>query len=525
VGKSRIDKPGMQPTHATEEQKQRRTVEISGHVLARNTLINLFGRVLPMLVAVAAMPYVVHHLGPDRFGLLSLAWVVTGYFALFDLGIGPATTKFVAEALGRGEVETLPELVGTALATQTCMGLVAGLLLAAATPLLVHRVLKIPPGLQGEAEVVFWVMAAGLPLGFAAGSLGGVLAAAQRFDLFNAVAVPSSALTYLLPVVVLALGFGLPLIVLFLVLARAASVLASYWLCVRLFGHLRRLRLEKCMVRRLLRFGGWVAVSGIVSPLLDYFDRFFIGAIVSVAAIGFYTPAYTIATRITLLPSSLAATLFPAFSSFAARGDAQYAGRLLWRSLKLLLLLVGPCILALAFFARPLLKIWLGSQFAAGATVPLQILAVGVLFNSLAYVPYNLLYGIGRPDLNAKFHLAELPVHLWLLWYLVTHLALAGAALAWTFRATLDFLLLLAAACRLLRRSLGMLAVRDLWRSLGALALMAAGLAVLGLSTRATFIKALIVIILICGFLLYTWQYALDSEERRQLKAWLRVSR
>lgn len=34
--------------------------------------------------------------------LLSLAWIILGYFAILDLELGPATTKFVTEALGKG---------------------------------------------------------------------------------------------------------------------------------------------------------------------------------------------------------------------------------------------------------------------------------------------------------------------------------------------------------------------------------------------------------------------------------------
>src|SRR5574340_1605995 len=134
----------MKPTEATSATH----VDVSGRTLARNTALNLAGRVAPLVVAIVTVPYVIHHLGPDRYGLLSLAWIVVGYFALFDLGIGPATTKFVAELLGRGEIEKLPGIVWTALLTQTCMGLAAGVLLALVSPLLVNRLLRIPAELQ-----------------------------------------------------------------------------------------------------------------------------------------------------------------------------------------------------------------------------------------------------------------------------------------------------------------------------------------------------------------------------------------
>ena len=59
-------------------------LHVGGKVLARNTLLNIVGQVIPLLVGVASMPYVIRHMGPDRFGLLSLAWIVVGYFAVFD---------------------------------------------------------------------------------------------------------------------------------------------------------------------------------------------------------------------------------------------------------------------------------------------------------------------------------------------------------------------------------------------------------------------------------------------------------
>jgi hypothetical protein len=51
---------------------------------------------------------------------------------------------------------------------------------------------------------------------------------------------------------------------------------------------------------------------------------------------------------------------------------------------------------------------WLASS-SDRATAVLQVLAVGVLVNCLARVPLTVLQAKGRPDLPAKYHLAELP--------------------------------------------------------------------------------------------------------------------
>src|SRR5438045_3214836 len=94
----------------TQEIKQYSDVRrlTSGSLLARNTIWNLIGQSAPMIVAVFVIPRLVRGLGTDRFGALSIAWMVAGYFSLFDLGLGRALTALVAHKLGRDEHDDLP---------------------------------------------------------------------------------------------------------------------------------------------------------------------------------------------------------------------------------------------------------------------------------------------------------------------------------------------------------------------------------------------------------------------------------
>src|SRR5712671_5041033 len=123
----------------------------SGGLLARNTVWNLLGTLLPMAVAVVSIPPLVRALGLDRFGLLSLAWIVIGYFSLFDVGIGRALTKLVAEKLGANEEDSVPPLAWTSLLLLFALGVLGGLATFAVSFRLVHGILKIPTALQPEA--------------------------------------------------------------------------------------------------------------------------------------------------------------------------------------------------------------------------------------------------------------------------------------------------------------------------------------------------------------------------------------
>ena len=56
----------------------------NGKLLTTNVVKNLLGQVLPLLVALISIPMLIKDMGTERFGVLTIAWIVTGYFSIFD---------------------------------------------------------------------------------------------------------------------------------------------------------------------------------------------------------------------------------------------------------------------------------------------------------------------------------------------------------------------------------------------------------------------------------------------------------
>jgi O-antigen/teichoic acid export membrane protein len=103
-----------------------------------------------MLIGLFVIPRLLHMLGTERFGILTLAWAVTGYFTFFDFGLGRALTKLVAEKAHAND-SALVGSVWTALLLMFATGSIAGIALALVTPWLVRSVLHISAPLQAEA--------------------------------------------------------------------------------------------------------------------------------------------------------------------------------------------------------------------------------------------------------------------------------------------------------------------------------------------------------------------------------------
>ncbi len=170
-----------QPEERYSSQRGAMAGLTSGRLLARNTLLNLAGQGLPALVALLAFPLLIQGLGVERFGVLTLAWMAIGYFSLFDLGMGRALTKLVAERAGTEHEAEIPALTRTALTVMVIFGTLGALAGVALTPWLTRDVLRIPVELQDESKYAFWLLAVSLPVVIASAGLRGLLEGMHRF--------------------------------------------------------------------------------------------------------------------------------------------------------------------------------------------------------------------------------------------------------------------------------------------------------------------------------------------------------
>ena len=479
-----------------------------GRLLARNTILNLVGFAAPLPIGLLSIPFIIRGLGVDRFGVLTLIWTVVGYMSLFDLGLGRALTQFVADRLGTGRTEGLSSPVWTALLLLLGAGVVSGALLAVVSPWLVRTVLRIPPALQVETLRASYLLAISLPFVLSMAGLRGVLEAQQRFGLVNAIRIPSGAFSYVAPLVVLVFSRSLVAVVAVLVAGRLFFWLVHMACCLHVMPELRRnISVESSQVGPLFRFGSWVMVSNVISPLMVYADRFMLASLVSVAAVAYYATPLDVLTKLLIIPAAVAGVLFPAFAATFVQ-ERRRTALLAARGVKYVFLALFPIILVAVVFARDGLALWLGVDFANRGARVLQFLAVGTLINGLAQIPFALVQGCGRPDIAAKFHLAELPLYLATAWWLIRSHGLEGAAIAWVARVTVDALLLFIAAQRLLPGR--PFALREVVVVAGpAIVVLALGFLRLGLAGRGVFVSCALLM-----FVVAAWFLILAPDER-----------
>jgi O-antigen/teichoic acid export membrane protein len=392
--------------------------------------------VLPIAVSIVTVPRYLTLVGPDRYGVLVIVWIMLGYFGVFDLGLGRATAQQVARAAG--DPQRTNTVFWTATGINILLGVIGGLVLLPVAYVLIEHVFNFPSELKHEVVRSLPWLALSVPLITVAAVFTGALQGRERFVPVNAIISVNGILFQLVPLIVA--EFHGPDLVWLIASATLVQLLTSvlgFAACVRWITD-RRPDVDRQLGRVLLRFGGWVSVSGLIAPLLTIMDRLVVGAAIGAGGVARYSVPFNLATRLWIIPNSVSRTIFPRFAMLPKPAAKELAVDSLYG----LFLAMTPIVIVSLLLVEPFLDVWIGSKLGHDAPRVAAILLMGVWVNGLAYIPYTYLQAQGRPDLPAKLHLIELLPFLAVLWVGVKLAGVQGGALAWSVRSAGDAALL-----------------------------------------------------------------------------------
>ena len=412
--------------------------------LRRNTIWNLAGMGLPLLIGVFAIPYLYHALGAEKIGFLTLVWALIGYFSLFDFGLGRALTQQVSTCIANNQIERLPSLVKTGLIFTIFAGLAgAGILFVLAYPLAMQW-LNVSKAIQHDVFISLLLAAFGVPMTTLTTGLRGVLEAYEDFQQVNVLRMLSGISNFVLPVLSINFfGPSLSWIVSGMVLSRAILVIAHFFIMNARFPNgWSAVSFSQAQLGQLFSFGAWMTVSNVVGPLMVTADRFLISATMGASVVAYYTVPAEFLIRLLILPAALTSALFPRLTAFISTKPNE-AKILYKKCLKAVTLTLLPVCILIACLSKLGLTLWMGSAFAEQSWVIVCVMSIGLFINGIAHVPFAAIQALGNAKFTAYLHVIELIFYIPLLLICLHFFGLLGAAIAWSIRIFFDAIALL----------------------------------------------------------------------------------
>ena len=411
--------------------------------MKKNTLWNLFSSVLPMLIGVISVPLLIKRMGIESFGVLSIIWTLIGYFSIFDFGIGRALTQQVSQL--KSETDKLVPIIKTGMLFMLITGLIGGLILVLVIIFWGVSWLNVSQSINSKTISAFLIAAIGIPFTTITSGIKGIL---EGFEDFKNVAILKMILglsNFLFPIIiVLYINNSLIYVVLSLVISRFFVMIIHF---IPLMKHIYLKTIlqsnfaTKKETKSTLTFGAWMTLSNIVSPLMVNSDRFLISSVLGASAVAYYTVPFDIIIRLLVIPAALTTTLFPRFSAlYRKNNDELY--HLYRKSIFYIGILMSIISLGIMIFSYFGLSIWISKDFAEHSWKLTCILAIGLVFNSMSQVPYALIQARTDVKLTSLIHIVEFILYVPLLFLFIKNGGILGAAIVWSLRVILDFVLL-----------------------------------------------------------------------------------
>lgn len=390
-------------------------------------------RGVQLVAVLVTVPILLHHLGPERYGLLASIISLVAVFGFADLGLGNGVVNAVANRLGRDQATDVRSVVSTAV---ILLGALAGLamvvFLLASPQLPLAGVLGLTSAsnaldAQRGVLVVVACLLANLPtglvhkvfLGFQEGFLSHILLAA-------------GSLATILAVVIF-VRLEAPFVA-FVAAYSAPAVLASLvgWMVLR-FKHptampsLRAFRRGEA--RSLLTAGGFFFLLQFVAGVGFAADNLVIAYKLGAAAVPSYAVPAQLFRIAPLVLGMAISPLWPAYAEASARGEPGWVRRAYLRSLYLS---AGVGVFAAAVLVPAgnwLVALWTADEITPTTSL-LTGLAVWTVSYSMGSAAATVLNGIGELPIHALFGVLVTVVGLLLRVYAADRWRVAGVTWA-----------------------------------------------------------------------------------------------
>jgi len=166
-----------------------------------------------------------------------------------------------------------------------------------------------------------------------------------------------------------------------------------------------------------------------------------------------------------------------------------------------------PFVFFIITFAYEGINLWLGNEFATNSSLILQLLALGILMNSMSLIPNIFFQGIGKPKIPTLINLVEFPVYLIAMWFSIKNFGINGAAFTFMAMATIDAVSMYFFTSKMNHIKLHS---QDFYLSL---VLLVMGL-IIPFSLNNIYLKSVYAIFFIIFFVITSWKYFLSEEEK-----------
>ena len=414
----------------------------------------------PLLVTVALTPLLLSRLGPDRFGVWSLALVVLSTLTSLDGGASASLSRYFAIHAARNDRDAAGRLLLASSLLFVAIGLVLALIALPLAPFFVHLV-QIPAALRGEGVLVFRWLPLLVALALISDATASLLQGNGQFAGLAATMVVSSA-AFAVGVIVLTQSGGLLSgLIIAAALRYAVAAGMGTLLTLRHISIRRPLFPSRAVVREVGRYASRMQLTAVTVFLNGEVNSLVIAVALPVRYVGLYGIGMQAASAARTIPLfAFPPVLTRLATTFRVEGREKAVAEFERLEKRWLPAVFSYGVVAVAAigFSVP---IWLGRRYLISGVAAAILLAGYMILVGLTGMRACYVRAVGRPGLETQYNLVWTAGNAVLLVPLTLLGGVPGVAIATTLSASISSVYFVLLSRR--AEGLGVVALEPRW--------------------------------------------------------------
>ena len=404
--------------------------------LRQNILANFAGQGWSLLIGMVTVPFYLHFLGVEGYGLVGFYGALKAIFNLFlDFGLSMTIKREIARysAFPNMKAQTR-DLVRTMEVPYWIIGLFLGFIVYLSASLISTYWIRsetIPAAtIQNVIVIMAIITFFQWPLTFYIGGLVGL----QKIVLLNGINVIVATLRGVGGILAVWL-FPSPIIAFFLWQVALSVIQLGmtanlFWRNLPTSDHAPRF--QKSIIAEIWRFALGMSGTSFNSFFLYQADKIFLSIILPLDQFGYYSIAVILKEQLQYVNAIIIEPLFPRFSVLISLGDQESLRDLYHKSCQLLSVIILPIAGTAVFFSRELIYLWTQDLHLATIVAPTaSLLLAGTALLNMMGMPRAFTIAHGWVKLTFYQSLILSVLFIPLMVVLSIEYAGVGAALAW----------------------------------------------------------------------------------------------
>jgi O-antigen/teichoic acid export membrane protein len=487
--------------------------------LSQNILASLARVIAVSLVALLLPAFLTHHLPVTTYAAWVLIIQLAAYVSYLDLGIQTGVSKFVAEFDARGDIRGAGRHASAGLVLMCFAGLLGLLLtggLAWQVPRLFH---DMPSNLHHEVRLSVLLIGASLSFGLVCAVYSAVFLGLQRYWIPMSITIANRVSYAAMVVAIVVLSGSLEAMGIAVAAVNVVTGVLQVMAWRKKASHIRvsMQAADSQVLKNVTRFCSLQSVWMLAMLCITGLD---------ITIVGHYdylqTAYYSIATLpvafVLMIISAMLNPLMPASSALSTQHSPVEMGELAARVTRystLVLLLTG---LPLIVFGYPILRLWVGEQYALHTLPYLRILVFANIIRNLCAPYATIIIATDRQSAAITAAVSEAVVNLGSSIYLAARFGAIGVAIGTVLGAFVSVALHFGITMRFTRGTLAIPRFRFLTKGMLRPAIVAIpSLLILPLAwSPAQALRAPMMLTWCISTVLLAWYVGLSSNDRSE---------